>query len=304
MLDWIDIVNTNNDYFLNYKYKNIDMLPIEAAYHTIQHIHQNYPPPYTLMLSGGVDSQAMLYAWHTSGKSYNTVSAVYNHNLNDNDLDTLRQFIQIHNININFVNFDLISFLQTEHVNYVEKYRCGSPHMTTFMKISEMIKEGTVIMSGNFFNTLAPYANYIDKNNFGLYRYASQTKRPMVPFFFAETQELAFSFKYTPDTDIIDNVDKKMQIENSITENNKQYIKKVELFQKYGFPVIPQSIKTTGFELIKNYYDEHFAHLVTVEDRLSRIGKVQRSYRVFDMLLRNKYELRYQNDKYVFKVKL
>jgi len=300
MLAWINIKKNNYDYFLEYKKENNNMQPLEAAYYTIDYICENYPSPYTLMLSGGVDSQALLWAWHNSGKDYFTYSGVYNNGFNENDLCTLREFCSTNNISVNFVDFDLLRFLKEEHLLYVEKYRCGSPHMTTFMKMSEMITEGTVIMAGNFWNYWSPEVNIIDKNNFALYRYAEITKRSMVPFFFCETQELAFSFKYETNLP----TEEYLATLNSIvyrdhTANSLAYAKKVKLYQDYGFPVIRQEKKLTGFELVKDYYDKNYAHLVTVSDKLSRIQGRQRSYRVFDLLLRNKYELKFLKDKYV-----
>jgi hypothetical protein len=295
MLSWIDIQNNNHDYFLKYTKKDTSMQPLEAAYYTIDYIHQNYPPPYTLMLSGGVDSQAMLYAWHTSGKSYNTFSGVYNNSFNENDLCTLRSFAHKHNIFINFVDFDLLSFLQNEHIQYVEQYRCGSPHMTAFMKMSEMIIDGTVIMAGNFWSTSTPEVNIISKNNFSLFRYAKTNKKPLVPFFFCETQDLAFSFK--TGRNLTDD-ETKYYISIDPTQLLFTYKQKVNLYQTNGFPVIEQDKKLTGFELVKDYYDVHYAHLVTTKDRLTRYPR-QTSQRVFDLLLRNKYEAKFYHDKYI-----
>jgi hypothetical protein len=275
------------------------MQPLEAAYYTIDYIHKNYPSPYTLMLSGGVDSQAMLWAWHNSAKDYLTYSGVYNNGLNESDLCTLREFSSIRNIPVNFVDFDLLKFLKEEHLSYVEKYRCGSPHMTAFMKMSEMIAEGTVIMAGNFWNYWSPEVNIIDKNNFALYRYAEITERPMVPFFFCETQELAFSFKYKANLPTPENLAIKSIVERDHTPNSISYARKVKLYQDYGFPVLRQEKKLTGFELVKDYYDKHHAQDVTISDKLSRIQGKQRSNRVFDLLLRNKYELKFLKDKYI-----
>lgn len=291
MLNWIDITNQDNDYFLKYQFKQPDMQPLQAAYFTIDYIKKKYPPPYTLMLSGGVDSQAMLYAWHTSNTAYQTFSGVYNNNLNENDLITLRQFSSDHDISINYVDIDMLHFLEFEHENYVFEYRCGSPHMTAFMKMMEKIKEGTVILSGNYIQYNNPYFLPISQNNFALYRFAIKKQKHVVPFFFCETQELACSFY------------KDFSYENEASRRDsgngrdKEYYEKVLLYQRHNFPVIPQNTKLTGFELIKDYYDQKFNHKVTVKDKLVRHNK-QNSKRVFDLLLRNKYEALFSIDKY------
>ncbi len=293
MFRWINVSNHENDYFLKYRFVTPNMQPLEAAYHTINHITKNYPPPYTLMLSGGVDSQAMLYAWHTSNIPYQTFSGVYNKNLNENDLSTLDQFSKNHNILIKYVDVDVLNFLEHEHVDYVYKYRCGSPHMTTYMKMIEMIPKGTPILSGNFIKYNTKHLLPISRNLFGLYKFALKNQKPLVPFFFCETQELACSF--VKEYSYKDFTSNETKFNNA---KDHEYYDRVLMYNNYGFPVIPQSAKLTGFELIKDYYDENFKDRVTVKDKLFRT-KHQNSKRVFDLLLRNKYETLFSVDKYI-----
>jgi hypothetical protein len=114
----------------------------------------------------------------------------------------------------------------------------------------------------------------------------------MVPFFFLETDQLAFSFdKYG------------VFINPRTVPGNQQPMvdTKVNLYHKGGFPVISQNQKLTGFEQVKNYFDSNFKHLVTLQDKLSVTPQVS-SKRTFDLLLRNKYELKYSIDKYVTRV--
>lgn len=304
-MDWLKITIDNNDSYIDYPIpEQMPMIPaLDAAFLTIDTIYKKYPPPYTLMLSGGVDSQAMLYAWHKSNREYKTFSGVYNDGFNENDLSTLRQFSSIQNIPVNFVKFDLLTFLNTEHSDYVHRYRCGSPHMTTFMKMSEMIHEGTVIMSGNFIQHIFPDIKFnnrpfITKNTFSLYRYAKITKKSMIPFFFLETSELAHAFKYK--TNELKYQESPATNAGHFVPDTADYKNKVYLYQEHGFPVIPQEYKMTGFELVKDYYDIHYKHLVTPKDKLFGSNS-NISTRTFDLLLRNKYEAKYSIDKYVYR---
>ena len=291
MIDWVKVQQNQFDYYLTYNKPKVLTTPLEASKLAINYIVSSYPPPYTLMLSGGVDSQAMLYAWHMSGINFLTLSATYNDNLNHNDLKTLIQFSQQHHIDINYTSFDLFNFLFTEHESYVHNYRCGSPHMTTFMKISEQVKEGTVIMSGNIISP-GQQVLPISKNNFGLYKYAKATKRNIIPFFFLETDQLAFSFSQYG-----------IYINPRMAPGNPlpMYETKVALYQKAGFPVIAQEQKLTGFEEVKNYCDLHYKDLITLQDKLA-ITPSTNSKRTFDLLFRNKYELKYATDKYISRV--
>lgn len=252
---------------------------LDAAYFTIDYIIANYPPPYTLCLSGGIDSQAMLYAWHSSGKAYNTMSIVYNKDMNLHDLQTLIEFSKLHGIEINYVEFDLLGFYQTDYLDYVHKYRCGSPHFCAFMKFSEIVQEGTVLFSGS--PLLKNNSRLFGTNELGLYRYAQVSQRNIVPGFFLETKEIAYSF-ITPDT---------------FNDNTKGHIArpKIESYRYNGYPVISQKDKITGFEKVKDYYDIHYTYLVTTKDKLYR--GYNGSTRTYDLLLRNKYERLYF-DKY------
>lgn len=279
MLDWVHVTKVNDIFTFDFRCHNKKSIPaLGAAHQTIYHIANNYPKPYTLYLSGGVDSQAMLYAWHTSGVEYQTFSAVYNFESNKSDLVALERFAKLHNIKINFQNFDLINFLETEHDEYANNYICGSPQITTFMKLSDLTPEGTAIFSGNFIHNGHVW---ITSNNFGLYHYGKKSYKSIVPFFFMETMDLAYSFTDNDYTDTI----------------TSDYGKKVALYQGHGFPVLPQTSKLNGFEKIKEYYDETPPRQPSVQERMVRTDG-QISVRNFDLLYRNKYERKFSNYKY------
>jgi hypothetical protein len=243
--------------------------PIDSAKFTVDYIIKNYPAPYTLLVSGGIDSQAMLWAWIISKKEFSIVSAKYNYNLNDHDLNTLKEFCQKYSVNLKFVNFDLFKFLENDLNFYANKYRCSSPQICAYMKIADTIQNGTVIFSGNF---LSPTGAAITNTTLGLFNYSNESGRPTIPFFFLETPALAYSFL---------SFFKKINIGDS-------YLEKTLMYQEGGFPIIPQKQKYTGFEQVKDYYDINFQHLVTVKHKL--LSSNNHSKRVFDVLYRNHYE--------------
>lgn len=285
MLDWVTIQNQGHDYWIRYDldYTPHDRKGIHAAKGNVEYIQQHYPAPYYLMVSGGVDSQAMLWAWAQYGTNYIPVSFIYNKDMNIHDIETMHEFSSTHIIPVAYKNFDVLGFLENDYPEYSERYRCGSPHICTYMRLVEELPDrGTVIFSGD------PWIHEIihkfpDRNNWGLYKYAIKTGRSMVPYFFTETKQITESFNniYRPHT-----------------------VNKVDHYHANGFPVISQANrppynmhKYTGFEKIKDYYDENFAHLVTLMDYRKRISN-QGSTRVFDLLLRNKYEYQFRKDIY------
>lgn len=304
MIDWTSPRKYKDSYNFNFKLtKKLRTKPLNAAINTVKYISKNYPAPYMLCLSGGVDSQAMLYAWKESGIPFKTCCAVYNKWLNEHDYIDLQNFAKTIDVPISYLDLDVIEFLHDEHNTYANKYHCGSPQITTFMKIADSIKDGTVCMSGNFklLNMGIP-----DFNNFAMFKYGTISNRSIVPWFFAETMELFHSFEYYGKS-IIDNFSTVQDGFDSGSFDSEpkdplavQYDLKVKLYQEFGFPVIPQKIKFNGFEKIKQLYDMK-EYGINAPDKLSKLP-IQNSTRNFDILFRNKYELKFA--KYSYNVKI
>jgi hypothetical protein len=282
-MHWVkhfDNIETLQTLILDFQTKDIPIRPpIDSAKFTVEHIIKNYPSPYTLLASGGIDSQAMIWSWLISKKEFSVISAKYNHDLNNHDLQTLTEFSQKYSINVQFIDFDLFKFLENELDSYANRYRCSSPQICAYMKIADTIQNGTVIFSGNFlYPTGAPLIN----TTLGLFNYSKDSGRDAVPFFFLETPELAYSF--IP-------VLKKINIHD-------EYLEKTLTYQESGFPVIPQEQKYTGFELVKDYYDTNFSHLVIDKHKL--LYSANKSSRVFDILYRRPYEKKFNSHKLEF----
>jgi hypothetical protein len=272
-MHWTKVQDKNDYLVMDFRSNQAKMSPLDAGIYTVNHIIKNYPPPYTLMLSGGIDSQSMLWAWHKSGHKFDTLSVRYNSNMNDHDLKTLEEFSSRHQIPITFKDFDLLEFLEKEHDSWANAYDCSSPQICTYMKIASMITSGTRIFSGNFI-TNKVFLNYAI---LGIERYARITNTPIIGFFFLETPELAYSFK-----DIFNQIKLK-----------DPYLRRLECYLNAQYPVIAQEDKYTGFEEIKNYYDQHYSHLVTVKHKLE-VSK-NPSRRTFDLLLRHPYEKKFND---------
>lgn len=243
--------------------------PLVAALSAIKDITDKYPPPYTLMLSGGVDSQAMLYAWIQSGIKFNICSVTYNSIFNYHDLKNLIKVMNLLKIKINFIDIDALSFFENELKNYALKYECTSPQICLYMKFSEKIKEGTVIFSGNFLEIARPSINY---TIFGLHRYALKTNKNLIPFFFLQTPELAYSLMPYY----------KINTEKYYLGILNLYEIKVNSLKEGGFPVIPQKTRFSGFEVIKDYFDSNY----TIEPLQKLKYANYPSKRVFDLKYR------------------
>jgi hypothetical protein len=239
---------------------------LEISQRVIDEIIEKYPPPYYLMVSGGMDSQLMLWCWINSGIDFVPISVKYTgcpefkKILNEHDLIELDDFAKNRNINIKYKYFDIISFLENNLETYAVKYQCTSPQICTHMKMSEMITDGTVIFSGNFATGLS-YSYTI----WGLKRYAEVSRRSIIPFFFLHDAELA-NLPVIP------------------TNEEKYSDIKFSSYNNLGAPVIPQPKKQTGFEIIKDYYDTRTDLVVPPIMRLKYAHMP--SKRKFDLLFR------------------
>lgn len=298
MYDWIKSSINTVDGHVYYNFdcrtdEEVNVSALQASHMAIKKITEDYPPPYTLYVSGGVDSQAMLYAWHTSKVKYNTFSAKYKWGFNDHDLENLELFSAQYKIPVKYVNVDIIKFWENEYDHYANTYYCASNQITAYMKLASLTTEGTVIMSGELMNRFNS-PSFPDHENMGLYHYRNKTKTNFIPFFFLYTKELTHSFKFPYPKQIVSEY-------SQIHENNKfrtssRYKLKTLLYQQNGFPIIPQVIKYNGFEKIKDYFDEHNTVDINPLQRLNK-GRYG-SRRIFDILYRNNFESRFQNHHY------
>ena len=173
-----------------------------------------------------------------------------------------------------------------EMINYAETYWCDSPQITLHMKMSELVTEGTAVFSGSFEETEG-----MDYTILGLQRYAFKTNRNIVPYFFKYSRSLETALYRLPDE-----IKKKIKNEldnyavtgtDTISKINQtvRYLSKVRLLQEVGFPVVPQPMKYSGFEKIKDYYDD-VPNLISAADKIKYFNKP--SKRAFDIAFRYK----------------
>lgn len=274
---WYTIQNKTIDF----RYSPITKFGVEAANLAVNNIMENYKPPYYIMVSGGVDSQATLYAWKLFGKNFIPISVIYdqNHKFNLNDLSTIIEFSKKQKIDIDFQFFDLLNFYQNDYNKIAFEYECSSPQIAAHIAISKEL-DGTIIYSGTW---LSPATSFYDSVQHALTLYSR--KRSCVPFFLMSHPDLAYTgFKF-------DSRPKGSSFQDLYRVKLNQYI-------DAGFPVIPQESKLTGFELVKDYYDINYWNLATPKMRIKYNNKT--SKRTFDILLRYPYEEIFPHTEYKF----
>lgn len=268
-MDWIDISLHNGTCYCTID-KNLvnveEHSGLDLALETIKKIVKDYPEPYILLCSGGADSQAMAYAWKQSKVNHEIFLFQYVDDndivYNTHDLKTFYEFAEKNNIKYSIKLLNYFDFLQNDFNKFAEKYNCASPQITVFMKMIQSFSKGTVIMSGNVITSMSFSAFSFDI--LGLYRFNKDYKN-LIPFFFLHNPKLAFGFK---------------KIDTAPTD---RYEKKCTLYLTNGFPIIPQNGKFSGFEKIKDFFDNQ-KNLITSRDRLRFLNKP--SQRIFDIKYR------------------
>lgn len=252
----------------------------------IDKIVMSYPPPYTLMCSGGADSQVMLWAWELSGHKYTAVHITYN-DYNKFDTDTLDEFTKKYQIPYEKINFDVINFLENDIDTYARKYQCASPHICTYMAMSELIPYGTKIFSGNLVYISGKFP--VNNTIFGLQRYATISKNSIIPFFLLQDDNITSAA-----VKLYNNLDTS-SIPNFGVSNGKDigYLVKTLMYTTAGIPIISQTKNFTGFDRIKEYYDQ-FQNRVSFKEKMQY--SIFGSRRIFDHLFRHKYYIEFRND--------
>jgi hypothetical protein len=286
MHSWVKITDQLLDFTVS-EFKETVQSPIQAAVEAVNDIVKNYPPPYNLFVSGGIDSQAMLYAWKISNQPFNAYTFRYNETYNVHDIQTLFLFCERENIPYTIVDFDYFKFLEEEYDSIAKKYNCSSPQISMHIKMATMFT-GTNVFSGNF---LLTQSAELTPAILGIYRYSRTNEgKNTIPYFFLHTPELAYSihgFKQ-------DNFSEIHELETL----GYQY--KAQVYNLVGFPVIPQEKKFTGFEKFKEHYDSHTYVKDNPKNRL-RFGN-KPSARPFDWLFRYPYEDLFGNPQLYFKL--
>lgn len=249
-MDWIKFgfgnelleYHPTEPFIIDYSAARISDTPIdELAAQAIHRITETYPGPYTLVCSGGVDSQAMILAWLRSGVEFNIATGRFNGGMNDHDLENLWLLQKREGFEVQVLDLDVLSFHENELVDWAIRYQCASPHILTHMYICSKVITGTVIASGNYVikDGILGGSTYM---TFGLDRYARWSGQSVVPHFWMHDQELMPAFEM-------------QRRKFNLPDNRDSYTFKCELFKLCGYDVIPQTAKYNGFEKIKEYYD-------------------------------------------------
>lgn len=267
--DWLDvrnmykangvdhIVNLPDNFFTELKFdtESLKQYRIDAAIKCAETLG-NKP---ALLLSGGIDSQAMVQCFKEANLNFDVYTFVFNEDLNKQDFNYARFYCKMNDIKCIEYEFNVLNFLQHENFDIGNKYKSISPHFNTHYKMAEILKNKgyTGVCCGGF----APSnVDNIWGTNFSYNPcyYTNIEEILGIKFqgnFLSYSPELAWSIGLLTEKIILNNSnDPKF----SIFKKNmkKRYNTKVGGYTKHGFNIFPQPEKYTGFELIRKYYED------------------------------------------------
>lgn len=256
-LNFNSTVSIDDDIFNN---------PLKHAIETVEQISKQYPPPYSVMMSGGVDSQSMVYAWMLSGLDFNIIHYRYDR-WNRQDTDHVVKFLKKHDIEskLDLRTFDILDFLTSDQLaEYAVRYDCASPQILTHIRLIEQTP-GTVIIGGNNIQLDIAGLNY---SVAGLLRFKEKTQQNVIPLFHLQNPNFAYSL-FQKDVNW-----KGMEAADA-------YSLKCKLYKSAKFEIMPQISKKTGFEKIKIFFDNES---ISPNEKLKWRNKP--SKRPFDIMFR------------------
>lgn len=250
-------VNLTKEFFVNLKLDpaSCKEYKIQAAIKCIESLGENI----ALCISGGVDSQAMLNCFIESGVKFTPYVFVFNNDLNKFDVDQARKYCTDHFVSLIEIPFNVLQFLNRENYDLGIKYKSASPHFNVHYKFCDILKEKG--HTGVCFGGMTPYksrgnwgGNFV-RNSFNYIQYAELSQFPVQGSFLSFYPELAWAIALlTPTTDIDVAVKINNWRETELT-HNVRYANKVLGYHRAGLD-INESKKSTGFELVKEYYSK------------------------------------------------
>lgn len=208
-----------------------------------------------LCLSGGIDSECMLESFLQQGIPFEAVFLRFKNELNLFDIKTNLDLCESLNIKYSVIDLDIIQFLESgRYLEIAEKYECQSPQLATHLWMLDQI-DGIPILGGNpilptWQNQHLFFIGLPGELHSTYFKYFMINQREGVPWFFIYSPELISSFFHLDCS--------RPYLENKRGPADYTYLEKCKGYAQGGFKALPRLDKFTGFELVRNYYDEKY----------------------------------------------
>jgi hypothetical protein len=225
-----------------------------------------------ICLSGGIDSQALLYMWHEQNIPYTAVTFEFNNGFNSQELSDAHRYANFLNIPLKVIKLDILRFLLHDLKEFSKKYNMVSPQFSVHAYFLDTIKDlgytGAVFGGNGLVPTDSNLSFYLtDAQLLDIEKYSVESNFPVIPSFLNFDKDLCLALalaspileydnnptdlmskkKYDPDTRSV--------VPNLTISSDDRYKSKIQSYKSLNCQIIPQDAKKTGFEEIKNYYN-------------------------------------------------
>ena len=215
-----------------------------------------------LCFSGGIDSQAMLHCWAEADLEAHVIIFAFKDGLNKQDCEHAKQYCRKFDIPYREIEFDIVQFLTRDNVDMTVKYGNVSPHFNTHYRFVEILTH--MGYTGVCFGGQAPDRNCGDYGvNISKIPYYWSTCHEKFDIaiqgsFLSFSPELAWALSVsTPDIKNLDYENNNLHEYTALkAAEAEKYAAKLIGYRRVGFDLVPQPQKYTGFELVKDYFEE------------------------------------------------
>jgi len=231
--------------------------PWQEALTAVGKIYEDQTDPISLCVSGGVDSECMLRAFHAAKKPFRTFIFRYLGNYpwsrDWNHHDTVDAFRLCRKLDIQpeVLKLNALTYFDSGQVfSNSEKYTCASPQLCLHIEFLKKVPGCPVLAwnAPNFQGHANPQMEGLGLPgflHFSYNRYFEESQRAGIPFFFLYTPELFYSFFKL----------ERFRKQRANPKSTGSYELKCDLYRDGGFHIQNRPDKFTGFEELRRYYD-------------------------------------------------
>ena len=211
-----------------------------------------------LAFSGGIDSQAMIQCFIEAGISFDLFVLIFKDEMNSQDVDHARLFAEKHNLVLNEIEIDIISFLTRDSYQVGENYKCTSPqfasHYVLYDKIREMGYTGICCGGTAFAKSLEGWGPTLSAAQSNFVEYSVKHSFPVLGNFLGYDPYLCWSIALQTPMFSSSWMISLEPNNDYLGQQHLRYAAKVEGYRNTGFDIIPQETKFNGFEKVKEYF--------------------------------------------------
>jgi|TARA_X000001036_G_scaffold155259_1_gene147422 hypothetical protein len=213
-----------------------------------------------LCFSGGIDSQAMLHCFAEADLEAHVIIFTFKDGLNKHDVDHAKAYCHTFDIPYREIEFDIVSFLTRDNLAMTEQYGGLSPQFNTHYRFVEILTHmgytGVCFGGGAPDRVNGDYGTNFEKNAMHWLKCHDKFQIAVQGSFLSFSPELALALAVsTPEAGVT------LEEDHADWETYKKirhakYEQKIIGYKRIGFDIMQQDTKYTGFEKVKDFFEE------------------------------------------------